>query len=68
MQVCSINIRGLGAVIKKIRSLVTEHRLEFLAIQETKLKVMMLICVIRSGVIRNVTGVFCLLEVIRVDC
>lgn len=39
MQVCSINIRGLGVVIKKnkrkIRSLVSSHRLEFLAVQET---------------------------------
>lgn len=41
MQLCLINIKGLGAVIKKkkICYLVTLHNLEFLVIQETKIKV-----------------------------
>lgn len=40
MQVCSFNIRELGAILKKskIHSLVTSHRLEFMAIQETKME------------------------------
>lgn len=39
MKIGSINIRGMGAGIKKkIRSFVTSERLEFLVIQETKLE------------------------------
>lgn len=37
-----MNIRGLGAVIKKkkISSLIAEEKLDFIAIQETKMEVM----------------------------
>lgn len=42
MKVGSLNIRGLGAMIKKkkIRSLILEERLDFIAIQETKVEQM----------------------------
>lgn len=39
MKICSLNIRGLRMVIKKkkIRSLVTSERVDFMTIQETKM-------------------------------
>jgi hypothetical protein len=42
MIVCSFNIRGLGSRVKrnKIRDLVKDHNLDFLAIQETKMEEM----------------------------
>jgi exonuclease III len=41
MIVLSFNIRGLGGRVKRrrIRELVREHKVDFLAIQETKLEV-----------------------------
>jgi len=41
MIVLSFNVRGLGGVVKRkrVRELVREQRVDFLAIQETKLEV-----------------------------
>jgi hypothetical protein len=41
MILCSFNIRGLGGAVKKsiIRNLIRKERVEFLAIQETKLEI-----------------------------
>jgi exonuclease III len=41
MIVSSFNIRGLGGVLKrrKIKEMVSQHNIEFLAIQETKMEV-----------------------------
>lgn len=40
MKICSFNVRGLGGVVKKnkIRSLVSKEKLDFIALQETKLE------------------------------